>query len=310
MQLDLNLLTALDALIEEASVTAAAQRLHLSAPAMSRTLGRIRKATGDQILVRTGRTMTRTPYALEVREQVRDIVHQAESVLAPDRALDLDTLNRIFTLQCHDAITTAIGPGLLAAIQASAPGVQLRLLAEASTDTNDLRRGHVDMELGSTVPTLPEIRYETPVNDDLVIAVAPGHPLTEGEITVERYAKALHVTVSRRGRLRDPIDDALAELGLTRKIVAAAPTSTAALSIVSQGTFVVVVPERTCAQMIRAIGLRTIALPLERPQVPIVCAWHQRYENDKAHVWLRHRVRSALRDICGPDKVRQAEKSS
>lgn len=64
MQLNLNLLIALDALLEEGSVAGAAERLHLSQPAMSRTLGRIRRATGDQILVRTGRTMTPTPYAL------------------------------------------------------------------------------------------------------------------------------------------------------------------------------------------------------------------------------------------------------
>src|SRR3954453_8011838 len=113
MHLDLNLLTALDALLEETSVTAAASRLHLSAPAMSRALGRIRKTTGDQILVRTGRTMTKTPYALAVRDQGRELVRQAESVLAPERELDLATLDRVFTLQCHDAITTSIGPALL-----------------------------------------------------------------------------------------------------------------------------------------------------------------------------------------------------
>ncbi len=79
MQLDLNLLTALDALLEEGSVTDAAARLHVSAPAMSR----IRRATGDQILVRTGRTMTPTPRALALRATVHDLVQQAQSVLSP-----------------------------------------------------------------------------------------------------------------------------------------------------------------------------------------------------------------------------------
>lgn len=78
MQLDLNLLAALDALLEEGSVAGAAARLHVTAPAMSRSLGRIRRTTGDQILVRTGRTMTPTPYALAVREQVHELLQQVQ----------------------------------------------------------------------------------------------------------------------------------------------------------------------------------------------------------------------------------------
>ena len=115
MQLDLNLLTALDALLEEGSVAGAAERLHVTAPAMSRSLGRIRRATGDQILVRTGRTMTPTPYAIAVREQVHDLVQQARGVLAPSREIDLATLERTFTLRWHDALVALSGPALLAA---------------------------------------------------------------------------------------------------------------------------------------------------------------------------------------------------
>jgi DNA-binding transcriptional LysR family regulator len=91
---DLNLLTALDALLEENSVQAAADRLHLSAPAMSRTLTRIRKATGDETLVRTGRTMTPTPRALAIREEVRAMVLRAGELLSPTRTLDLPNLRR------------------------------------------------------------------------------------------------------------------------------------------------------------------------------------------------------------------------
>src|SRR3954471_24657706 len=113
VDLDLNLLTALDALLEEGSVMGAADRLHLSSPAISRTLGRLRKLTGDDILVRTGRTMTPTPHALAVRAQVSDLVRQPQAVLAPSRELDLAALDRTFTLQCHDALASALAPRLL-----------------------------------------------------------------------------------------------------------------------------------------------------------------------------------------------------
>src|SRR5689334_10435207 len=125
MQLDLNLLTALDALLEEGSVTGAADRLRLSAPALSRTLGRIRRHTGDDILVRTGRTMTPTPYALSIRDQVRDLVQQANQVLTPRQELDLATLERTFTLRCHDTLATAFAPPLLQVVADQTPGVRL-----------------------------------------------------------------------------------------------------------------------------------------------------------------------------------------
>ncbi len=155
MHVDLNLLTALDALIEERSVSAAAARLHLSQPAMSRTLGRIRDATGDPILVRTGRTMTLTPRALALRQEVQALVQRAHAVFAPERELDLGKLERTFTLRCHDALTMALGALLLRVVEEQAPGVRLRLLAESPLDTDDLRHGRVDLEIGSAEPPSP-----------------------------------------------------------------------------------------------------------------------------------------------------------
>ncbi len=297
MQLDLNLLPALDALLEEGSVAGAADRLHLSAPAMSRTLSRIRRATGDQIMVRTGRTMTPTPYALAVRAEVHDLVHRSQAVLEPERELDLATLDRTFTVRGHDAVTSAIGPALLNAVQAQAPGVALRLLAEASIDTNELRHGQVDLEVGSTEPELPEISYENIGNDTLVAAMRPGHPLASGELTVARFAAAEQLTVSRRGRLSDPIDQKLADLGVGRRVVASAPTSSAAMFFVAQSDLVVAVPERMCRHTLESLGLVTKALPFGTPKVSLYLAWHQRYDNDKAHVWLRRQVRGAFATV-------------
>lgn len=294
VQLDLNLMTALDALLEEGSVAGAAERLHLSAPAMSRTLGRIRRITGDQILVRTGRTMTPTPHALAIRGEVHDLVQRARALLEPGRHLDLRTLERTFTLRGHDAVTTAIGPGLLAALREQAPGVAIRLLAEASSDTNELRHGRVDLEIGSTEPELPEISHETVGQDRLVAAVGPHHPCASGELTVARFAQADHLTVSRRGRLTDLVDEILKNLGMQRRVVASVPTSTAALYFISRSELMVAVPEHMCQSTLRALGLCTRPLPFDLPPVPLVLAWHHRYDNDKAHAWLRSQVREAL----------------
>jgi DNA-binding transcriptional LysR family regulator len=297
MQLDLNLLTALDALLEEGSVTGAADRLHLSAPAMSRTLGRIRRATGDQILVRTGRTMTPTPHATAIREQVHALVHQVRGVLSPERAVDLTTLDRVFTLRWHDSITTAVGAELLSAVRTRAPGVRLRFLVETTSDTDDLRRGHVDLETSSQEPELPEISRELVGRDRLVVLLRADHPLTAEPLTPEAYAAAEHITVSRRGRLRDPLDDVLEDLGLRRRVVAAAPTTLAAMQLVRRGDLLVVVAERASGPLVADLGLTALPLPVEVPAVPLYLAWHQRYDGDHAHVWLRGQALAALRAL-------------
>ena len=304
MQPDLALLTALDALLEEGSVTGAAQRLHLSAPAMSRTLGRLRAMTGDRILVRTGRTMIPTPYAIAVREQVHQLVAQANAVLAPHRELDLTTLDRVFVLRCHDTITAAIAPTLVSRVQAHAPGVRLRFLAETAADTSDLRQGHVDLEIGATQPDQPEIRFETLGEARLVVALRPGHPLLGARWTVEDYAAAQHVIVSRRGRLRDPIDDALVGVGLRRQVVAAAPTSVVALQIVAATDTLTTIAEHGHEPVAAALGLRILPVPITLSPVPMICTWHQRYDDDPAHRWLREQVGQVTVAFRGADGSR------
>ncbi|MFJ4831935.1 LysR family transcriptional regulator [Streptomyces sp. NPDC088747] len=300
MQLDLNLLTALDALLEEGSVAGAAARLHVTAPAMSRSLGRIRKATGDQILVRTGRSMVPTTRALAMRAEVHALVQQAHQLLSAQRDLDLAALERVFTVRWHDALTAACGTALITAVHRQAPGVQLRLPAEPGSDTPDLRRGEVDLESSSSRPTLPDIRHRLVGSDQLVVAVRPGHPLTEGPLSPERYAAAEHLTVSRRGRLRDQIDDALSEHGYERRVIAAGPTAAFALQLALGTDLVVTLPDAVTRAARDQLGLVTLPLPLQMPDVPLHLLWHQRYDDDRAHVWLRDLVTETVRTLFAP----------
>ncbi|MGV9823570.1 LysR family transcriptional regulator [Nocardia xishanensis] len=305
MQLDLNLLAALDALLEEGSVAGAADRLHVTAPAMSRSLGRIRRTTGDQILVRTGRTMTPTPYALAVREQVHDLLRQVQGVLAPSRELDLATLERTFTLRWHDALVALSGPALLTAVREQAPGVRLRFIAESSIDTPELRRGEVDLAANADHPTAPEIRAEMVAETQHVIVVRRGHPLTHVEtVTTARYAAAEHITVSRRGKLSNILDDTLAQLDLTRRVVATAPTERAAFEFVRGSDLLVTTPESTARSAAADLGLVLLPLPFDLPPAPAYLSWHQRYDTDPAHIWLRDLARTALTSAMrGPDQT-------
>ena len=293
MQLDLNLLTALDALLEEESVTGAADRLHLSAPAMSRTLGRIRRATGDQILVRAGRVMQPTPRALALRDEVRALVLRSAVVLAPEQELHLETLQRTFTLRAHDALTMLLAPVLAQRVTAVAPGVRLRFLGEASGDTTDLGRGAVDLEIGSAVPSSPAIDHDAVGVDELVGVARAGHPMLAAPIGLEEFVAVPHVLVSRRGRLRDRVDDLLDAAGFSRTVVAAVATTGAAIAIVGATDVIAVVPESVAARL--DVGVARFRLPVDLPPVPIVLAWHRQFTDDIGHQWFRTLARELLR---------------
>ncbi|MET9852479.1 LysR family transcriptional regulator [Streptomyces sp. NPDC006450] len=300
MQLDLNLLTALDALLEEGSVAGAAARLHVTSPAMSRSLGRIRKATGDEILVRTGRSMVPTTRALAMRAEVHALVQQAHHLLSAQQELDLPALDRVFTVRWHDALTAACGAALTKAVHQQAPGVRLRLSAEPGTDDAELRRGEVDLESSSSAPTLPDIHHRLIGSDRLVVALRPGHPLIEGPLSLERYAAAEHLTVSRRGSLRDPIDDALTARGLERRVVAAGPTAAFALRLALETDLIVTLPDAVTRAARDHLGLVTLPPPLPLPDVPLYLLWHQRYDNDRAHTWLRDLAAETVRALFAP----------
>lgn len=300
-QVDFNLLVALDALLEENSVQAAAERLHVSAPAMSRTLTRIRRATGDDILVRSGRAMVPTPLATELRQEAHEIVHRGNAVLAPRRRLDLKSLTRVFTIRGHDALLSVLAVRLIPTALAEAPGVRLRFLAETSGDSSDLARGRADIEVGSASAAAADIAADTAGTDRLVMVLRAGHPLMSGPMTAERFAAVDHVTVSRRGRLHGPIDDLLAARGLRRTVIAAVPAPAAAFAVVARGDAVTVVADRISAGQRADLHLAARPLPFEVPGIPAVVSWHRRYDSDPAHRWLRTQVRDALRDALRSD---------
>lgn len=292
MQLDLNLLTALDALLEEESVTGAADRLHLSAPAMSRTLGRIRQATGDQILVRSGRTMRPTQRALALREEVRALVLRSAAVLTPERPVQLSTLRRTFTVQAHDALTTALAPVLVQRIAAVAPGVTLRFLGEETGESRALGRGVVDLEIGSAAPASPAIDHDAVSADELVGVARAGHPVLGAPIGLEQWVAVPHVVVSRRGRLRDRIDDRLDALGMRRTVLASVAATGAAIEIVRTTDAVAIVPASVAERL--DAGVTRFRPPIDLPPVPIVLAWHRQFTADVAHQWFRLLTRDVL----------------
>ncbi len=290
---DFNLLVTLDALLTEGSVARAARRLRLSPSAMSRALARLRETTGDPLLVRAGRGLVLTPRAIELREQVRQLVQDGESVLRPAEKLDLEKLVRTFTLRTSEGFVENFGPDLIARVGDEAPGVRLCFVQKPDKDSTPLRNGTVDLETGVIeTTTAPELRVQALFRDQYVGAVRNGHALSKGEITASRYAAGRHIVVSRDGLPKGPIDVALLALALERKVVTIVGGFATALGLARASELIATVPERHTGNL-RA-GMFSFPLPVPVPGFTVSLLWHPRMDADPAHRWLRGHVR----DVC------------
>jgi DNA-binding transcriptional LysR family regulator len=290
---DLNLLVTLDVLLAEGSVARAARRLRLSPSAMSRTLARLREATGDPLLVRAGRDLVPTPRALELRERVRQLVEDGSAVLRPVEQLDLKQLDRTFTLRTSEGFVENFGPELIARVSAAAPGVRLCFVPKPDKDSTPLRDGIVHLETGVVEKTTaPELRVQALFRDRYIGAVRKGHPLSKGKLTPARYAAGQHICVSRRGLETGPIDEALKPLGLERELVTIVGGFSTALALARASDLIASVPERHTG-ILRA-GMHSFPLPVTTPEFTVSLLWHPRLDADPAHRWLR----GIVRDIC------------
>lgn len=290
---DFNLLVTLDVLLAEGSVAGAARRLRLSPSAMSRALARLRETTGDPLLVRAGRGLAPTPRAIELREQVSQLVQHAEAVLRPAQKLKLKQLARTFTLRTREGFVENFGPALIARVGKEAPGVRLCFIQKLDKDSTPLRDGLVDLETGVVGKTAaPELRVQALFRDRFIGVVRMGHPLSEGEITPARYAAGRHIEVSRRGLGQGPVDGALAPLGLQREIATIVGGFAAALALARASDLIATVPERHTGNL-RA-GMHSFALPVFTPEITVSMLWHPRLDVDPAHRWLR----GCVREVC------------
>jgi len=289
----MSLLVALNALLEEQSVTRAAERTHVSTPTMSRTLGRLRRITGDPLLVRAGRTFVPTEHALDIAPDVRSAVELAASVFRLPGTVDSSQLDRVFTLRASDAFIGSFGGPLVAHVQTRAPLVSIRFAGEGTESAAELRDGHVDLDLGAVHDLDDGLESEVLRIELLSGIVRSGHPLTNGKVTAQRICGFGHLAVSRRGRRHGPVDVQLGELGLERRVVATVPDFYPALAIVSSTDLVTFAPT-AIVDMGRIAGLSTFPVPFELPPIEVAQTWHRRYAHDPAHQWLR----TCVREVC------------
>lgn len=287
-RVDLNLLVALQILLEERSVRGAARRAGVTPSAMSHTLGRLRDLFGDELLVRSGSAMLPTARAEDLVEPVGRVLALARDLLDDGGPIDPASLRRPFRLVCTDHVSTVLLPRVEATLRHRAPGVDLFVQPLTPETMEDLRRGVVDAAIGVFPEAPPEMRTRRLFDDAFVTVARPGHPrLCDDALTLTAFLAEDHVLVSPRGTPRGTVDEVLAELGYIRRIARTFPSFLSALWYVAASDDLLTVSARLVAATAAAIPLRRFAPPVPLPGYTLALVWHPRLERSREDAWLR-----------------------
>jgi DNA-binding transcriptional LysR family regulator len=286
-RLDLNLLITLEALLAERNVTKAAARLHLSQPAVSAQLNRLRDLFDDPLLVPAHRGMTPTAKALELLGPLRQSLDQLRSTLQTHRDFSPARARLTITVACSDYIQTAVVMPLVLALRQRAPGVRVavRHLNPAQLE-QQLAGGEVDLAIATPDPGQSHLRTHHLFDETYVLIGRRNHPRLKTGLTVEEYVQLEHVIVSRSGGgFTTPVDDALAALGHRRKVVMSASSFLFLPQIVSISDLVALVPRRLLRN--EPYRLTTIGIPWLSEQFAVALIWHERNHGHAGQRWIR-----------------------
>lgn len=301
-QLDLNLLRVFDVLMDTSSVSRAADRLHLSIPATSRALGRLRHAMNDPILVRAGRGMVPTPFAQRSAARVKALLDDADR-LRSDTVGDPSGWNRTFQIRINDALSPFLAPRLTRLVSAQAPRVQLQFVAQQSKKVDLLRDGTLDLDVGVADQTPPDVLTSVLFTDVFVAVVSSASELGEKRsLTLDELCSVPHVSASRRGLERGPLDEALERAGYSRRVVAIVPTYAVGALMALEEDVLCLIPSRLASHLQeRGVPLRAHQVPVDLPVSVVQQRWHQRMDSDPSSRWLRDVMRTASRPFQNPD---------
>lgn len=296
---DLNLLVALDALLQESSVSGAARRVGLSTPATSHALARLRDQVGDPLLVRSGRGMVLTPRAVALRGQVHQLVADARRALRPERPFVAREVTRTFVVHATDYVLTVLGGPLDRMLRETAPGIGLRFVPNSLDDAALLRDADSDLAVGIYGELPQEMRTRPLLTDRFVCVVRRGHPVLGKRFTLERYVGLPHLQIAPRGTPGGYVDDVLRERGLSRTVARAVPYFLTALHLAATTDYVLTVSERIARLYAPTLGLEVLEVPLTLRPYALSLIWHPRVDGEPAHRFLRETFVGAAQAVAG-----------
>lgn len=300
-RIDLNLLRLFDAVMQDRSLTRAAARTQKSVPMLSRAMRRLSDQVGSPLFIKHDRGMVPTQLANELAPLVRSVLDQLKSGLTAERSFVPATSSRIFVIDIPVGGDFVIAPALHELAAREAPGVSFQFLAEHSNVLREqLRSGETHAAIDYNVPTGEGMRHELVYADPFVVVARKGHPIFSrtSKLTMQAYMDLEHVGLAwTRTRGDGPVVERVNRAGVTRNFKLTLSTLATMGPVIARSDLVATLSERVARRFSALFEVEYSPLPFKLDPIPIRVVWHQRFDHDPGHAWLRDALRRACNDM-------------
>ena len=296
--LDLNLLVALDVLLEEQNITRAAERLHMTQSATSGVLGRLRSYFEDELLVQVGRKMQPTNYALELAKPVREVLLTIQSSITAKPVFDPSTSKRHFRLVTSDYLISVLFAQVIQKIHEEAPHITFEMLGPSDNSGELLTRGEVDLMIVPERYTLEGHPSRLLFEEDHVCVVWQENTLVGDSLTLEQYMEMGHVSVGfGRSRHMSIEEWFMGQYGFNRRLEVITNDFNTLPQLIVGTQRIATMHQRLARLYAKHLPLRILQPPVKIPVMREVMLWHRSVDGDPMHRWLRERISEFITDL-------------
>lgn len=288
---DLNLLTIFDAIMTERKMSAAAEKIGMSQPAMSAAVSRLRITLKDELFIRTGSGIKPTPRAQELERPIREVLNKISDTISQTLTFDHQKSDRIFTLASLDYASITLVPNLLKQLRAQQSSVGVNIWPQYDEELKDLMHfGAVDFAIDN-IPILDkDFHIETLCQEAAYCLVRKDHPDIREAPSLEQFLSAEHIVLYPKTNRISLLDQHLMANGLRRKHGMKVPSFFNMPYIVEQTDMICALPERVARDFANKFDLNLFPAPVKDWTAPVYLMWHSSLHGDPGHTWLREMI--------------------
>jgi len=288
---ELNLLVIFDTIMTEKSITRAAERLSMTQPAVSNAVARMRANWKDDLFVKDGRNIQPTSYAINLWDQVRVPLHNLTEAIEPG-AFDPKTAKRTFRVAVADICVDTVWLEMRQLFEKEAPGINLHAVPYTIVNTEKvLEDADVDLVMSAKTPVNGRILSSHMFDSAHFCVMRKDHPLAKANLSIDEFAAADHLLVSLSGDSFGPTDQALQQLGLSRRVALTVNHFASAAPIIMDSNLIAMLPSGAIHKHVASGKLSITRPPIEIPPVTVSMLWHKRQDNDAGLKWLRSHLK-------------------
>ncbi|RKF49817.1 LysR family transcriptional regulator [Paraburkholderia fungorum] len=289
--IDLNLLVVFNELLRQRRVSAVANTLGITQPAISNALNRLRKLLGDELFLRTSKGMIPTPFAQTLAEPIGYALGAIYNSLNATSHFEPASSTRAFTVAMTDIGEIYFLPAIMKKLAQVAPGVTVSTVRnQADTLREEMENSHVDLAIGFLPDLTTGFFQRRLFRQRYVCLFRKGHPLAKAGITTAAFSKAEHVSIVAEGTGHGMVDTAIQRAGVARHVRLRVPHFVAVGHILQTTDLIAVVPQAYAERTLTPFGLDTAPCPIKIPDISINILWHARNHREPGNQWLRQLV--------------------